>query len=179
MLSCATQVLGPCWYNSVLGRDPVTKQPLVQLPDSMREEVAFGHITCAEWFLRYHCHRNHSSRIVFEEKVLQSLNNIVLPARFQQLETHGSIPAVATQLSGGEDQCKHVHRHVISCLVPLSLMLGVCDSSIVAVPSPNIPGAKPRKFLAASGGPYFCGDEMTICDLSMSCGRVRTRFFIR
>lgn len=73
------KVLGPCWYNSVLGRDPVTKQPLVQLPDSMRE------------------------------KVLQSLNNIVLPARFQQLE----------------------------------------------------------KFLAASGGPYFCGDEMTICDLSM------------
>ena len=125
-------------------------------------------------FLRYHCHLNHS-RIVFEEKVLQSLNNIVLPARFQQLETHGSIPAVATQLAGGEDPCKHVH--VISCWVPLSLMLGVCDTSIVAVPSQNIPGAKPRKFLAASGGPYFCGDEMTICDLSMSCGGVRTRFF--
>mmetsp|Transcript_56893 Transcript_56893/g.133018 ORF Transcript_56893/g.133018 Transcript_56893/m.133018 type:complete len:245 (+) Transcript_56893:43-777(+) len=73
------KILGPAWYNAVLGRNPVTKEPLVTLPDNMREEV------------------------------MESLNKIVLPARFAQLE----------------------------------------------------------KFLASSGGPYFCGDRMTICDLSV------------
>ncbi|CAE7315747.1 Esyt3 [Symbiodinium natans] len=73
------KVLGPAWYNSVLGRNPVTKEQLVMLPESMREEV------------------------------MHALNNTVLPARFQQLE----------------------------------------------------------KFLTTSEGPYFCGDRMTICDLSV------------
>jgi len=73
------KVLGPAWYNAVLGRNPLTKEPLVTLPDSMREEVI------------YH------------------LNNTVLPTRFQQLE----------------------------------------------------------QFLASSKGPYFCGDRMTVCDLSL------------
>ncbi|CAK9032594.1 Glutathione S-transferase 1 (GST class-sigma) [Durusdinium trenchii] len=46
----------PVWYGSILGRNPITKGPMVPIPEPMRDEV------------------------------LKGLNETVLPARFAQLE---------------------------------------------------------------------------------------------
>ena len=72
------KLLPSVWYGSILGRHPATKEPLVPISDTQKEEV------------------------------LQALNEIALPYRFGQLE----------------------------------------------------------RALEKSGGPYFCGETMTTCDLS-------------